>query len=127
MGNAPELTSQQSDAGLIYHMLAEATWLAQRESGQYAAESLLTQGFIHCSPGHNTLLLVANSFYFEEPGDWVVLVIREAAVQPEVRWEDADGMLFPHIYGALNLDAVSAVKPFPRTRDGRFVLPVEWQ
>lgn len=122
-----ETNAGRSDDGSIYHMLAEASWLAQRGSGVYAADSLAREGFIHCSPSHDALLRVANSFYFEQPGDWVVLVIRESAVQPEVRWEAADGTLFPHIYGALNLDAVVDVKPFPRTRDGRFVLPVEWQ
>lgn len=122
-----EGTSQPAGDRLIYHMLAEAEWLAQRASGQYEAQSLQSEGFIHCSPDHETLLKVANTFYDKEPGHWVVLVIREGAVRADVRWEEAHDALFPHIYGPLNLDAVTEVKPFPRTRTGRFVLPVEWQ
>jgi uncharacterized protein (DUF952 family) len=41
-----------------------------------------------------------------------------------LRYEEGEpGQLFPHLYGPLNLDAVTAALPFSSEPDGRFVLP----
>jgi uncharacterized protein (DUF952 family) len=41
-----------------------------------------------------------------------------------VRWEPSrGGQLFPHIHGVLTMDAVVAVVPLQRTRDGAVKLP----
>jgi uncharacterized protein (DUF952 family) len=49
-----------------------------------------------------------------------------ARVKPEIRYENLEGgaNLFPHIYGALALDAVVAVHDFPPGEDGSFELLV---
>ena len=105
----------------IYHMLPEAEWRVARVFPDYAAASLATEGFIHCTCGERNLVEVAQRFYRDEPGDWLVLVLDPGRITSEVRWEpQPDGLAYPHIYGRLNLDAVSAGCRFPRSSDGEF-------
>ncbi len=112
---------------MLYHMLPADDWEATPANAPYRAASLEDEGFIHCSGDHATLVAVGNSFYRSRPGEWLVLVIDEAAVEAPVRWDPVEGMFFPHIYGPLNRSAVVDVVPFPRASDGAFVLPGIWQ
>ena len=57
---------------------------------------------------------IANRFYRAQPGEWVILAVDLEKVEAEVRWEAADGHLFPHIYGPIEQCAVIRVVPFPR-------------
>lgn len=44
-------------------------------------------------------------------------------LEVEVRWEDGDdsGGSYPHIYGLINLDAVTAVLPYLRDENGMWI------
>ncbi len=107
--------------GMIYHMLPAQTWAAQPKEAEYCTESLAEEGFIHCT-GEATLVHdVANHFYRDVPDNLVVLAIDEQAVVAPIKWEPADGHLFPHIYGPLNLNAVQAVHQLTRNSDGAFL------
>ena len=55
----------------------------------------------------------------------MLLRIDSEKLNAEVRYENLEGgeSLFPHIYGALNLSAVSGAVDFPPGADGRFSLP----
>lgn len=108
----------------IYHMLPQAEWDAQyagQEGAQYRAASLQDEGFIHCTGELELLVIVANHFYRPIEGPFVVLEINEEQIEAAVRWEAADSHLFPHIYGPLNLNAVTRVFPFPRSSQGEFL------
>ena len=111
------------DSNRIVHICSLRDWQAAEQEGEYRAPSLENEGFIHCSrPGQ--VLAVANLFYRAFP-DLILLWIDTDKVTPEVRWDPADGEVFPHIYGPLNLDAVTAVRDFPPDEEGVFrVLPV---
>jgi uncharacterized protein (DUF952 family) len=106
----------------IYHMIPAAQWAAVSNEPEYRAESLESEGFIHCTVGERNLLEVAERFYRHIPGNWLVLVLDPGRIRSEVRWElQPDGLAYPHIYGPLNLDAVVEVRPFPRDAGGRFL------
>jgi uncharacterized protein (DUF952 family) len=106
----------------IYHMVPVGDWVAARGGEWYEAASLASEGFIHCTVGERNLLGVAGRYYAGEPGDWLVLVIDPAQVRTEVRWElQPDGLAYPHIYGPLNVDAVTDVRRFPRDAGGGFL------
>ena len=111
---------------MIYHMALAEAWKQQPKSEPYACESLDTEGFIHCTDEQERLVWVANHFYHDIVGDFVILYIEEALLEAELKWEEADGHHFPHIYGTLNCDAVTNVIEFPRDDDGTFRLPSEW-
>jgi uncharacterized protein (DUF952 family) len=105
---------------IIFHITHPADWEQAQRQGQYTSGSLASEGFIHCSkPGQ--ILATANRFYSGQK-DLLLLAIAPARVEAEIRFENPDDRneLFPHIYGPLNLDAVTAVLPFKPEADGRF-------
>jgi len=108
---------------LIFHITSAADWQAAQSQGLYAADSLASQGFIHCSK-RDQIPGVASRYYQGQHG-LVLLAIAPARVEPEIRFENLEGgdELFPHIYGPLNLDAVTAVLPFKPGPEGNFSLP----
>jgi uncharacterized protein (DUF952 family) len=107
----------------IYHMLPRSIWKAQPPDQPYRGDTLASEGFIHCTDDLDLLVKVANRFYRSETGDFVILRIAPVQVTAEIKWEAADGAVFPHIYGPLNLDAVTNVTPFPRNNQGEFQPP----
>ena len=112
---------------MIYHILPQAVYAALDIAQPYRSETLATEGFTHCTADLELLLWVANRFYRQVAGPFVLLCIDEARVTSPVRWEESDGNLFPHIYGPLNWDALERVVDFPRSADGAFVSPLGLQ
>lgn len=106
---------------IIYHMLSALTWQAQPKDEPYFADSLATEGFIHCTREADRLVQVANHFYRHVDGDFVILCLETEQLHPEVRWEVADGHRFPHIYGPIHPAAVVDVIVFPRHPNGSFL------
>jgi uncharacterized protein (DUF952 family) len=117
---------------LIVHIVSRYDWEDARAAGEYRAESLESQGFIHCSTPEQ-VTRVANAVYHGQTG-LALLVIEtdrlaaplkfEPPVHPAAgRPETGSAELFPHLYGALNLDAVVRVVDFPPQPDGTFALP----
>jgi uncharacterized protein (DUF952 family) len=116
---------------LIYHITTRGALQQAQVDGQYIAPSLQSEGFIHCSTAAQ-VVEVANAFYRDVP-NLVLLCIEPEKLSAELKWEapahpaahadaPSDAQLFPHVYGAINLDAVATVVDFPQGEDG-FVLP----
>ena len=108
---------------MILHITARDDWQAAQAKGDYRLETLETEGFIHCSTPEQ-VLGPANGFY-RGRSDLLLLVIDPARLEAKLVYEDSyeSGIIFPHIYGPLNLDAVVNVLPFPAQQDGTFELP----
>ena len=94
----------------IYFLLGEDEYRAAVADGQLARESLLSEGFLHASP-KNQLARVANKHY-GEVDKLLVMVVAVDRLSAELKWERAAGSLYPHLYGPLNMDAVTEVVPF---------------
>ena len=88
-------------------------------------------GFVHCTQGAGLLLRVANAFYKDMPGDFVVLVIDEGRLAAPVRYEPpspvsggepipGNVVLFPHVYGPINRDAIVDIVGVRRDAQGTF-------
>lgn len=115
----------------IFHVTTRAGWNSR--DANYRHISLDTEGFIHCSTLHQ-LTSVANRYYQGEEGV-IVLVISPAKLNSKLHWEPPrhpDGssarpveLLFPHVYGEINTDAVSAVIELSRDTLGRYRLPAQ--
>jgi uncharacterized protein (DUF952 family) len=116
-GNRPE----DSVVELIYHLVAPSVW-QQAPDQDYRADSLVSEGFIHCSRAHQ-VAGAANRFYADQPA-LLVLTIDPQRLQAPLRYEPAaSGELFPHIHGPLNRTAVLGVQALARGADGHWVFP----
>jgi phosphopantothenoylcysteine decarboxylase/phosphopantothenate--cysteine ligase len=106
----------------LYHLCSRSDWQTAQEAGEYRSSSLEMEGFIHTSRP-DQLLAVANRYYPGKAG-LVLLAIDAGRLKPALSWDRAEGQLFPHIYGPLNLEAVVGAQDFSPSADGAFrVLP----
>ena len=114
---------------LIYHIIPRTDWKKAQKKGEYRPASLDTEGFIHNST-EEQVAPVANAFYTGQK-DLLLLVIDTEKLTAPLRWEapahpdpekappELHGK-FPHLYGALNLDAVVEVLDFEPNSKGFF-------
>ncbi|WP_353930676.1 DUF952 domain-containing protein [Okeanomitos corallinicola TIOX110] len=108
----------------IFHITEHQKWHQAQILNIYHHPSLDTEGFIHASQPEQ-VVKTANRF-FKNYQNLVILFIDTAKVQAEIRYEFGEvDELFPHIYGALNIDAVYKVIEFQIGEDGVFYLPLE--
>ena len=105
----------------LFHIAERAEWLLAEAAGEYKPPSLETEGFIHLS-GDLQLLPTAERF-FRGGDDLVVLSINKEELGHALRYEEADGDLYPHLYGPLALNAVVEVGDLKRGGDGAFMVP----
>jgi len=116
---------------VILHLLSRESWVEAQAHGQLVAQSVATEGFAHCSTEHQ-IVDVANKYY-RGTSNLVLLNIDPTKLTSELKFElpaHLDGSpalphepLFPHIYGPINLDAVSEVIDFPCNEHGAFTAP----
>jgi uncharacterized protein (DUF952 family) len=108
----------------IYHITERIAWSEAQQNGEYRDDSLEQDGFIHASK-INQVMRVANKYYPGHSG-LVILVVDPPRLKADIRWEpgtDKLDELFPHIYGPINLDAVTGVFSLEPDREGAFTLP----
>ena len=104
-------------------------WNAAQQAGEYRHPSLDRQGFIHFSePTPEQLLSVANALFLGQTG-LVLLVVDSARLRVPLIYEEYEpgSPHFPHLYGPLQLDAVTEVLDFVPDATGRFSLPQRWR
>lgn len=108
---------------MILHITTRLQWRAAQRAGAYRAASLGQEGFIHCSTPQQ-VLRVANACFAGQK-DLLLICIDPARLDARVVYEDSEGTgeTFPHVYGPINLEAVTAVVAFPPCADGSFTLP----
>lgn len=92
----------------LFHITSHEAWQTAECRGVYLAPSLDTEGFIHLSTMEQWPR-TRDRFYRGQTG-LVLLRIDPVRLFAEVRYDPADGELFPHLYGPLNLDAVVAIE-----------------
>ena len=104
----------------IYHLALADDWRAARAEGEYRISTrgltLAQVGFIHASYAHQ--IEATHQRFFADAGPLKLLVLDPARLEGlglVVRAEAAPGSgeLFPHVYGALPLQAVLQVEAYP--------------
>ena len=105
---------------LTFHLAPAHLWAAADRTRAYAAPSLLSEGFIHCTDGAAELLRTADRHYGADLRPFVALTVDLDQVTPAWRIDDPAG-IYPHIYGPIDPEAIVAITPLVRAPDGRFV------
>lgn len=116
------MNSQPQDR-YICHIAPRSHWEQVQGREAYRAESLESDGFIHCSTIRQVIDVADVWFYAHR--DLVLLLIQSSKVLPPIRYEGPTAEKYPHIYGPLNREAIIAIYDFPPDEHGRFSLPQE--
>lgn len=97
------------ESDYIYHITTREQWAEAQKLGHYDSDTLTTEGFIHCSTEAQVAGVLER--YYQGKTNLVKLKIEKAKVQRPLVFELAGSIneVFPHIHGALNLDAVIEV------------------
>lgn len=108
---------------VAYKVLTPAEWAAWQVGRIFrGSASDIADGFIHLSLA-DQLPGTLDRHYAGQEG-LVLVAVDLATLGDALRWEAArGGALFPHLYGALTLEAVLATRPVERIAGGGVVLP----
>jgi uncharacterized protein (DUF952 family) len=104
------IENKQGKDERLVHLCLRKDWEHAVQAGVYRAASFDELGFIHLSRPEQ-IQGVAKRYYAGIQG-LVLLWINPHKLSAEIRWEPSDGQVFPHLYGALNVDAVQSVQDF---------------
>jgi uncharacterized protein (DUF952 family) len=113
----------------IFHIAIASEWEQTQGSGWYAPATFHEEGFVHCSYAWQ-LERVATTVFGGKRG-LVLLRIDPIRLSADVREERAkpdapsDAPMFPHVYGPIDVDAVTGFWPFEADPDGLFRMPAE--
>jgi uncharacterized protein (DUF952 family) len=112
----------------LFHITERPDWAAAQTAGEYRMSTrgvtLEQEGFIHCSGSPQQLRGVADYLY-DDADDLVVLIIDSDRLDVQVKYDaPAPGAeSYPHVYGAVPVEAVREVVTVGRDAAGRMVLP----
>jgi uncharacterized protein (DUF952 family) len=108
---------------IIYKICSAELWEEARRAGLFQGAPLdLREGFIHFSSAAQVAETAAR--HFAGAGGQVLVAVDAGLLGGALKWEPSrGGDLFPHLYGALSLDAVLWAVPLPLGADGRHVFP----
>ena len=123
----------------IYHIVTLEELKKQTTEKHYKPVNFDIDGFIHCTAGKETSLLVLADYFAEASKKKVILILEidEKKLKPEVRYEPPapvpgggtshlkEQLLFPHIYGSVNTDAIIGVGRVERI-DNTFHWPLRF-
>ena len=88
----------------IFHIVRPADW-ESHTGDSYEAESLVTEGFIHCSFAEQLDSVIGR--YYSDAEEIVILEIDPTKLDSKLVVEPSTGGdNYPHIYGPINKDAV---------------------
>ncbi len=93
----------------IYHLTTLQQWEDAQDKGFYEAKSLAKEGYIHCSTEQQVNGVLKR--HFKEHENLVKLTIDPMRLTQHLQYDKLDGTNeeYPHIYGPLNLEAVTQI------------------
>ena len=108
----------------IYKICPATLWREAQALGTFRGSDVdHRDGFIHFSTGPQVVETAAK--HFAGMADLLLLHVDADRLGPALKWEPSrGGALFPHLYGDLDLAAVTRVDELPLGADGRHRLPV---
>ncbi len=102
-----------------FHLVPQDVWTAADPAEAYAAASLASEGFIHCTDGVSALGETFDRYYATDPRAFLALTLDLDAL--DIPWRyDVEGSPYPHIYGPIDRSAIVGISRVDRSADGRF-------
>ena len=113
---------------LIYTLVRAADWHAAEQAGAYhGSADDRRDGFLHFSTAAQ--LRASAAKHRAGIADLLMVEVATAALGAALKWEPASGGsrpgLFPHLYGPMPLDKVTAIHELKRGDDGLHIFPEE--
>jgi uncharacterized protein (DUF952 family) len=107
----------------IYKICSASAWREAERQGVYRGSEVdLSDGFIHFSTAQQVESTARK--HFAGQNALFLIAIEADALGDRLRWEPArEGALFPHLYGELDIAAVTAVFEMPLRADGSHKIP----
>ena len=107
---------------VLYKIMSKQEWEAAQAQGVYEGSGAdRMDGFIHLSAAHQVRATAQK--HFSGMADLVLISVGEESLGQTLKWEvSRGGELFPHIYGPLQLAAITGVVPLPLV-EGSHQLP----
>jgi uncharacterized protein (DUF952 family) len=107
----------------VYKIVPAALWRAAEQQGVFrGSEHDRRDGFIHFSTAQQLAETAAK--HFAGQNDLLLVKVDGAALGQALKWEvSRGGARFPHLYGELDVAAVTRVDPLPLGPDGKHRLP----
>jgi uncharacterized protein (DUF952 family) len=107
----------------LYKICPASLWREAERQGVFRGSALdLQDGFIHFSSAEQIEETAAKHFAGER--DLLLIAVDAARLGAALKWEPSrGGALFPHLYGELDLAAVTRVVPLPLGPAGRHIFP----
>jgi uncharacterized protein (DUF952 family) len=93
----------------IYHIVLPEVWEKFKARPSYEAESLQTEGFLHCSYA-NQLDDVLKRYYSNAARVLILTIDTEKLLSKLVEEPSTGGEVYPHIYGRVNHNAVISIE-----------------
>jgi uncharacterized protein (DUF952 family) len=93
----------------IYHIVLPGVWEQFKEKDFYEAESLHTEGFIHCSFAEQINGVLER--YYQGIEKVLILTIDSEKLSSElVNEPSTNDEIYPHIYGQINREAIVGIE-----------------
>ncbi len=92
----------------IYHIVLPETWEKFKDLDFYEAESLQTEGFIHCSFAEQ-IEGVLERYYQGAERVLILTVEPEKLTSKLVNEPSINNEIYPHIYGKINRQAITEI------------------
>ncbi len=108
---------------IAYKVMTVAEFADMQRAGEFRCSPAdVADGFIHMSSAAQ--LAATIDTHYRGRTDLVLAAVDLTRLGEAVRWEPSrGGQLFPHLYGPLPMDAVTAAGPLTRSADGSVRLP----
>ena len=124
----------------IYHLVRAAGLRAGLDAASYRPADLASEGFVHCAREESALAVADDYFGEESAGEGALLLLRidPHRLSCETRTEApaprpgaptahlATAESFPHVYGAIDRDAITGVGVLERGPGGGYRWPGEF-
>lgn len=101
----------------IYHIVLPEVWEEFKDKDFYEAESLTTEGFIHCS-FEGQIEGVLERYYKDVEKVLILKLETDKLTSELVNEPSTNDEIYPHIYGRINKDAIVGLEERKLSTDG---------